>query len=148
MSRKFLIIFLLLLGISLGLISRVTGKPRLNSALLLSPWAKYAKWIDAQSKHETDSFTSRSYRENNNLFGMKNAVFGRADTQLGKARPQDEYRVYSGKGESIRDLVQWFRFTKFPQNITTLQGYVQALKDRDFFEDSYSNYLNGLKRFL
>lgn len=150
MLRKFFLISLIVLLVFLGL-NRAKAKPASNVSLLLSPFGKYAKWIDAQSRHETADpkpYESRAYRENNNLFGMKNATMGRKDSQLGKAKEGDKYRVYSSPGESIRDLIQWFQFTKFPTNLSSPEAYVLALKERDYFTDTVQNYTNGLKRFL
>jgi len=130
-----LAIFLLLRKSKFGWFNTYTVKQ--------SEYKNLLPYIEAQAKHETGNYTSRAYLENNNLFGMKNATKRK---QLGKyAEP---YRKYLTDRESIRDLLIYFDYVKFPKSVSSAEQFAQELKNRAYYEDTVSNYTNGIKRFL
>lgn len=110
-----------------------------------SKWLSLAPYIEAQARHETGNYTSRLANENNNLFGMKKplqrAFFGTGSDPAG-------YAIYSSPQDSIRDLLEWFRYNNFPGSVSGSAQYVAELKKRKYFEDSQFNYLKGINSHL
>lgn len=103
------------------------------------------KFIIAQSKFETGNFSSPIFKENNNLFGMK-LPKSRSTTAIGENRG---HAKFSNTRDSVIDLTMWLNMYKSQaQKITTLSEYVAFLKSKRYFEDSITNYLNGLKKWL
>ncbi len=102
-------------------------------------------YVIAQSKHETNNYRSNVFDKYNNLFGMKNASFR---MQYGKNVDSTDYRVYVSSAQSIKDLLLYFDYVGFPKSVQSVDQYVQELKHRDYFEDDFFNYRNGLLRFL
>lgn len=118
---------------------------KLAFRLNLGRYKKLSSFVEAQAKHETGNFSSEVFKRANNAFGMKNAS---VRDQLGKEVENDVYRHYKSLTESIKDLALWMDFTNFPDQVDSLETYVDELKKRKYFEDTTSNYLNGMKRFL
>lgn len=144
MRRKLWIILLVLFLPFLGL-AIARKKEGAFSKSNLGDYAQYAPWIEAMAKHETGNFKSRIFRELNNAFGMKNAV---RRPQLGRQAAGEEFRRYKDIDESVRDLIVYLDFVRFPKNLDTIDMFVRNLKKRKYFEDSYFNYLNGVKSWL
>lgn len=135
--------FLTLVGLFLFLKKsekNANNKPKTSTKILRSKYRKLRKFIEAQARHETGNYTSRAYKENNNLFGMKHASKRK---QLG-ADTGDTYRMYQDPSESIEDLILYFDAVDFPTDIETLQEYAEELKIRNYYEDSTYNYFRGL----
>ena len=116
--------------------------PATSLWLLFSKYRRYAGWIEAQARHESNNYQSDVFIRSNNPFGMKNAYKRK---QLGKQVEGDPYRHYESIGEAIRDYLLYLDFVNFPRNITTIDSFAMALKDRGYFEDNETNYINGLK---
>lgn len=114
-----------------------------RSIIRKSRYASLERFIIAQAKHETGNFKSKAYKKNANMFGMKNA---NKRKQIGwKGNP---YRNYLTDGDSLRDLFLYFDYVGFPTSISSVEQFSRELKDRSYYEDSFENYSNGLKRFL
>lgn len=134
-----------LVAFLIWIIAKNKTKPKgIYSVLEGSKYEPMAKLIEAQAKHETGNYTSRAFKENNNLFGMKNAI---RREQLGFPKFQDMYRLYESPEQSVKDLMIYFDFVKFPV-VTDPEAFVRNLKQRSYFEDNFNNYLNGVKSFL
>lgn len=123
-------------------------KPDFDSTILRelkgSRYEALAPYIIAQSRHETDNYNSNVFKRANNLFGMKKPRM-RATT----AKDQfGEYAAYMNPNDSVQDLIYWFNNSRFPFTVGSLGNYVRALHQRKYFEDTFDNYYNGLKRFL
>jgi len=100
--------------------------------------------VEAIAKHETGNYTSRVYKENNNLFGMKNPK--RRQT-TSKGADYNNYAIYDNIDDSVEDFILWFKFHK-AQISEDLEQTVRFMKDKGYFEDSFENYFNGTKRWL
>lgn len=100
--------------------------------------------IIAMAKHETGNYTSDILKENNNLFGMKMPRV-RKTTAIGENRGHAKYENIEA---SIDDLVLWFDFHKGLPEFQDTESFIEWLKSKGYFEDSYENYLNGVKRWM
>jgi len=104
------------------------------------------KIVNAIAKHETANFTSRVWKENNNAFGMKHPV-KRVTTSTGA--DFNNYAIYDSPDASIEDYVLWWDYhTRNGVTKETPEDIVYFMKQKGYFEDSYENYLNGVKRWL
>lgn len=102
-------------------------------------------WI-AISAHETAGWTSRVYRDANNLFGM--TLAGKNTTAVG-ALPYGEHQaIYNNIQSSADDLVLYLqkRF-KYPADFATLRDQVEYMKSKNYFGDSFANYYAGALRW-
>jgi hypothetical protein len=110
---------------------------------------KYTPYIIAQAKHESNNFTSSVYRNNNNPLGMKvpskRTFLGTKGTE---APDGGFYAKYETDTVGFKDLLIWLRYRNFPQNLNSVDEYVNAMKDKGYFGDTVTNYLRGVKRFL
>ena len=98
----------------------------------------------AQAYHETGGFKSRSFREENNMFGMK--LPSRRAT-LGKKSPYSVYAMFDNVQDSLKDLILYLNFVNMPI-INTAEQYAKELKSRSYFEDTEVNYIRGLNNGL
>ena len=100
--------------------------------------------IVAQSKHESNDYTSAVFLDCNNSFGYK-ALNASQSCPL-----HPDYKKYSNIEESTLEIVNWIgrRLNEgnFPplDEITTAEQYAQLLKDNGYYGDSVYNYTNGL----
>lgn len=103
-----------------------------------------AEFMTCQGAHETSGYTSALFVSNNNAFGMK---YAGQSSALGE---KNGYAYYSGVEKSVEDLIKWWNYVRSnifqgPILVTSIDAYVQVLKDHNYFEDSYDNYLKGCK---
>ncbi len=148
--QKWLIILVLIFVLFLGLVTQAKAAPKHNVRLLLSPYSKYSKWIDAMARHESKNFKSGLATQYNNIFGM-GFPYDRPASNVGKTAEQVEGQymsAYKNYDQAIKDLIMWFDYKKFPTNIATVESFVHALKEKGYFTDSVSNYTNGLIRWM
>lgn len=101
--------------------------------------------IFAQAVHETGNFTSRAFKEQNNMFGMK--VPSRRPF-LGKKDPKSMYASYTTVKKSLEDYLVYLNFVNFPTNKMNPETFSNELKRRSYFEDNVSNYIRGLNNGL
>jgi hypothetical protein len=94
-----------------------------------------AQIITAQSGHETAGWTSSVYKTLNNAFG-----FGWNGSS---------YYGYNSVEESVTDVVNWLS-NNVPdfQDMTDPGIYATALKSANYYEDSETNYVNGIENYL
>ena len=100
---------------------------------------KFAGVVYAQAQLETNGFTSRIFKENNNLFGMKQAMH-RSSTNIGE---QHGHAYYESWRQSVLDYALYQ--CKYLSDINTREQYLQYLKD-NYAEDP--NYFNKLTKIL
>ena len=100
---------------------------------------KFADVVYAQAQLETNGFTSRIFKENNNLFGMKQAM-QRSSTNIGE---QHGHAYYESWRQSVLDYALYQ--CKYLSDINTREQYLQYLKD-NYAEDP--NYFNKLTKIL
>ena len=111
--------------------------------------------IEAQSKHETGSYTSNAFLKNNNCFGYK-YVKG-AKYQIGAgitSTESDPYAKYASVEDSVKELVAWIgrrqASGKFPADLTTIKTpaeYATLLKNCGYFGAPLQEYIAGLTKF-
>jgi uncharacterized FlgJ-related protein len=93
----------------------------------------------AQAKLETGNYTSKIFRESNNLFGMKEAK-SRITTAKGT---QFNHAYYESWTESVYDFA--FHQCRYLPNIRNEEQYFQYL-GQNYAEDP--NYINRLKNII
>jgi uncharacterized FlgJ-related protein len=100
---------------------------------------KFPHIVLAQAKLETGNFTSKVFREGNNLFGMREAK-QRITTALGT---ENNHAFYDTWIESVLDYS--FYQCKYLSNITTDEQYFQYL-EQSYAEDT--TYVSKLKHLV
>lgn len=102
-----------------------------------------AKIITAQAAHETGNFTSKIFKENNNLFGMK----------LPKVRKTfatgEKYghATFDNLADSVKDFKIYYKNFKYLPVYNTINSYVLALVKRNYFEAKAEEYEKGVNYF-
>jgi hypothetical protein len=112
--------------------------------------------IEAQSKHETDEYTSNAFRKNNNCFGYKTVKGGKWQAGAGiKSSEGDPYASYTSIENSVHELTDWIKRRmhegRFPADLKTIktpQEYALLLKQCGYFGDTVGHYVSGLQHFL
>jgi len=99
---------------------------------------KFPYIVLAQSKLETGNFTSKIFRENNNLFGMREAK-QRITTAQGTENNHAYYHTWQ---ESILDYA--FYQCRYLSNIGTEEQYFNYLKQSYAEDPSYVNRLQTI----
>jgi len=100
---------------------------------------KYPHIAYAQAVEETGFFTSAIFRENNNLFGMKQPRI-RATTALGTNRGHAQYSNWMN---SVKDYALWQ--SSMARNINSESEYLLML-DRIYAENP--EYVNNIQRII
>ena len=118
--------------------------------------ATLAALLVAQARHESGNFGSNFFVKYNNAFGYSRD--SRSVYQVAGGTVADNgvpIGVYKNVADSTREIVDWiYRRVaegKFPVNlsvINTPDEYAQLLKDAGYYEDSFTNYAQGLKSFF
>lgn len=109
----------------------------------------YRKWIEAIAKHETANYTSRLYKEANNLFGMgMPSIRPTLATPSGIQIEGQEMARYPSKQDSIKDFLLWLNYQNCPDTFTGPDQLIQFMKDRSYFTESYENYLKGVESWM
>jgi len=110
-------------------------------------------FILAQFRHETAGFTSRVFRECNNVSGMK---VPNVRKRFGIIGNDNGYAVYRSVFASVIDY--WYRQRDFdmPKDFTksdygkngALQYFAAWNKNTLYYEDTLSNYMDGIARWM
>ncbi len=100
-----------------------------------------AKLVTAQSAHETANFTSSIFKSNNNLFGMKHAG---QRLSLGE---KNGYANYSDIQSSVKDYAIYYVGHGYLKRYLSIDIFVQALKNKRYFEAEIEEYLKGVRHF-
>ena len=113
--------------------------------------------IVAQSKHETDSYTSNAFIKNNNCFGYKFVPGAKWQTGkgIGSSEHGSNYATYKDVPHSVHELTDWIKRRqfggKFPANLNEIKtpaDYATLLKNCSYFGDTLQHYIDGLSHFL
>ena len=113
----------------------------------------FAKILTAQAMHETGVFTSRLYKEQNNLFGMTQPVIRETLSTGGRSG----FANYATLEDSVRDLLLYFKeFNIKPASNEFLEddrsrglhAYLKLIKSKDYFEAPYIEYFNAVRKHL
>lgn len=99
----------------------------------------YPDVVLAQAKIETGNFTSKIFRENNNMFGMK-LPYRRQTTAVGESRNHAKYTDWI---QSIKDYKLWQ--DEMIHRAPTKRAYLAYLK-RNYAEDK--NYIKKIKQII
>ena len=100
---------------------------------------KFPDIVYAQARLETNGFKSKIFRENNNLFGMKQST-RRSSTNKGE---QYGHAYYDNWRESVLDYALWQ--CKYLSQINTRAEYLEYLK-HNYAQDP--NYYNKLIKII
>lgn len=121
----------------------------LDTAIRNGMPSRLAGLILAQAKHESANFTSGVYRDCNNAFGYS------AYAGQGSCQGHSFYKAYSSLADSVKEITAWIKRRqaegKFPANLNEIQTpeqYAALLKQSNYYEDSVTNYSNGLKNWF
>lgn len=107
-----------------------------------------ADWVWAQWAHETQGFSSRLTKENNNFGGV---------TQVepnGEENKQPDGNMYYKSFASPEDYADYFAnyIQLYKKNgvmdAKTMEEYAYALKKGGYYGDSYENYSEGMRNKL
>ena len=102
-----------------------------------------ALMITAQAAHETGNFTSSIFKINNNPFGMKLPEV-RQTTAIGE---RNGHAYYKSIEDAVRDYKLYYSFQKYPVTWPDTDTFVQALKDKYYFEAKTEDYKKAVKQF-
>jgi hypothetical protein len=138
---KVVMLFVVVLVVSLFLRRKISMS---NYSLILQQ-ARFngfseetARYVTAQSAHETNGWTSHIFNSNNNAFGM---TYVGQSTAAGQ---KNGYAYYINVNQSVTDFSKWWaRRNLFYMPILSLADYVRHLKVNNYFEDTEANYLRG-----
>lgn len=101
-----------------------------------------AKILTAQAMHETGNFTSRLYKEQNNMFGMRHPIL----RQTKSVKEQNGFATFASLEDSVSDLLLYFdEFGIKPKDWTKVNEYVKIIKQRGYFTDDYLPYFNAVR---
>lgn len=102
---------------------------------------RQAQYITSQAAFETGGFTSDIYKENHNLFGMKNAG---QSLVIGENRG---HAIYASDEDSIKDYAKYYRNHKYLPFYVTMDSFVLDLKKEGYFESDIMRYLRGMQHY-
>jgi len=105
--------------------------------------AAMAKLLTAQAAHETGNFTSKIFKENNNLFGMK-LPKKRKTTATGE---RYGHAVFKNIADSIQDYKIYNKVLNYLPEYTTVDTFVQTLVQKNYFEANPEEYKKGMNFF-
>jgi hypothetical protein len=106
--------------------------------------------VVAQSKHETNEYTSNAFKQDNDCFGYKRFIGSRFQEGGGiKSSEGDPYAQYKSVIESTEEICAWLhRHFKNLNSVTTPEGYAQALKKIGYYGAPESEYAHGLNKYF
>jgi len=118
-------------------ISRILRKQGLESSMI--------RLLQAQAIHETGNFTSRLFKENNNVFGMKIPSIRKT---LNVAQDPEIFSQFVSIDDSIKDMLFYLDHFSIPLDLADPFLYAQILKDKNYYEDPVEVYFKGLSNGL
>jgi len=118
-------------------ISRVLKAQGLESSMI--------RLLQAQAIHETGNFTSRLFKENNNVFGMKIPSIRKT---LNVAPGTETFSQFVSIDDSIKDMLFYLDHFSIPLDLADPFLYAQILKDKNYYEDPVEVYFKGLSNGL
>lgn len=129
------------------LIKNRMPKTVIRAVALFSKYRELMPYMVAQAKLETANFTSRVYRENHNMFGMKWTDGRRGqNAKKGLLSPEGNYYAhYATDSASVFDLILWFEYKGFPVSVKDATEYARELKERNYFGADLEVYVRNLK---
>jgi len=124
--------------------------------------ASMQNWLDV-SRMETAGWNSPLFINGLNLWGMKKAR-KRPNTQestlygtpgrdknlsvtgvVSEVTGQSQWAKYGSLEDSVRDIILWMDYTKFPNGVLSLRDHVEEMKKRSYFVgEDVSEYLGKI----
>lgn len=100
-----------------------------------------AQLITSQAAHETANFSSKIFKENNNLFGYKYAGQKIAiGSRYGHA-------YYKSIEDSIEDYKNYYVRNNYLQSYPDIKTFASKLKEKRYFEADLQTYVKGMEHF-
>lgn len=103
-----------------------------------------AKLLTAQAMHETGNFTSRLYKEQNNLFGMRHPTV--RDTLSLEMR--NGYATFARLEDSVQDMLLYYKEFNLTPSWKEPAQFVKEIRAKGYFEDNYLPYFNAVRSHL
>lgn len=103
--------------------------------------SEQAKLVVSQAAHETNNFSSRIFKQNNNLFGMKVSSRKIATSE------KNGHAVYSNIEDSVKDYKAYYTARNYNKAYTSVESFAEALKSKNYFEAPINEYIKGMKHF-
>lgn len=103
-------------------------------------------WV-AVAKHETAGFTSRVFKDSNNMFGMKLA---RRNTLATGQLPYGEGQaIFKSVTDSAKDQILYFtkRF-QYPSYFDSAESLVRFMKSKGYFEADLNDYIKAVALWM
>ena len=139
----FLIVFALFMSFKRSNLSQ--GERIIKKARKLGLTQDQANLVLAISKHETGNLTSELCQPPiNNYFGM---TYPSKRTTTASGKLTNNFATFETIEDSVEDFLLWWKqyslqFTQSPEDM------VYYMKQKGYFEDTYENYLNGVKYWV
>lgn len=109
---------------------------------------RLVKWWVAVSDHETGTWTSRLFRDANNLFGMKQPMT-RATYSVGPTKSSEgNFATFRSLDDSVKDLLLYMEEFRYPKDFLGIEDFIAFMKYKNYYGDSYDNYLKSVKSRL
>jgi len=151
------------LGLLLFVVSRVSASGRTNPQSQLSPdqisqvildtvqaggyGNSIAQYLVYVSKMETAKWSSRLFRTNLNLWGMKTPQT-RDTTALNKGS-SDTWAKYDTVRNAARDIVLYLDEFNYPKQVNSLEDFVTIMKSKGYFgNESFESYFNKVVNWI
>lgn len=106
---------------------------------------RVANWWTAVSNLETGAWTSKLFRDYNNLFGMKQPLTRFSYSQGASTSPPG-YATFASQADSVRDLIAYMKEFNYPKDFNSIDDLVAYMKSKKYFEDPL--YLEKVKSRL
>lgn len=106
---------------------------------------RMARWWTAVSNLETAAWTSKLFKDYNNLFGMKQPLT-RFSYSRGPSLSPAGYATFDSQADSVRDLVAYMKEFNYPKDFSSIDDQVAFMKSKGYFEDP--QYLQKVKSRL
>ena len=134
--KEYLILLLGLLIAWLGFRWRKqsrTSPKIIRDELSKSDYKGLVDFVICQSKHETGNFKSFLAKEKNALFGMGVPIY-RKSYRVGEytANNGEVFSVYSSKEDSVRDYIEWLKYTRFPTKVDSIEDFAEEIQNRNY----------------
>jgi hypothetical protein len=101
----------------------------------------FGAYFSKVARLETGNYTSELFKNQNNLFGMRNAS-SRPNCQKGVA---NGFGIYESVDKSICDLADYLDYFKYPKSFPDLLTFATFLKAKGYYVEPLDKYYNALK---
>lgn len=110
-----------------------------------------ATMMVAQSKVESNVYTSNVYIQNKNAFGYKyyaGSIYQVAKGTNAPASEGDSYGAYASVEDSAREVADWLcRRADYFKNVVTVADYATALKANQYYGETAAAYARDMNTY-